>query len=66
MSFNRLSKIIEELKIQVEEGIPVLVEGKKDEKALEELGIQGNFIKFQVQVLSSSKLRKSLLNYHHK
>jgi 5S rRNA maturation endonuclease (ribonuclease M5) len=45
MSFNSLSKIIEELKIQAEEGIPVLVEGKKDEKALEELGIQGNFIK---------------------
>jgi 5S rRNA maturation endonuclease (ribonuclease M5) len=45
MSFNSLSKIIEELKIQAEEGIPVLVEGKKDEKALGELGIQGNFIK---------------------
>ncbi|MDD1763357.1 MAG: toprim domain-containing protein [Methanobacteriaceae archaeon] len=45
MSFNSLSNIIEELKIQAEEGIPFLVEGKKDEKALEELGIQGNFIK---------------------
>ncbi|HMK54459.1 MAG TPA: toprim domain-containing protein [Methanobacteriaceae archaeon] len=45
MSFNSLSNIIEELKIQAKEGIPLLVEGKKDEKALGELGIQGNFIK---------------------
>ncbi|MDP3066000.1 MAG: toprim domain-containing protein [Methanobacteriaceae archaeon] len=40
-----MSNIIEELKIQAKEGIPLLVEGKKDERALGELGIQGNFIK---------------------
>jgi 5S rRNA maturation endonuclease (ribonuclease M5) len=45
MSFRRLSCIIEELKICVEEGMPILIEGKKDEKALRELGIDGNFIK---------------------
>ncbi|AEG17372.1 toprim domain-containing protein [Methanobacterium paludis] len=45
MSFRRLSCIIEELKICVEQGMPILIEGKKDEKALRELGINGNFIK---------------------
>jgi 5S rRNA maturation endonuclease (ribonuclease M5) len=45
MSFTRLSNLIEELKICGEQGIPVLVEGQKDEKALKELGVNGNFIK---------------------
>ena len=45
MSFRRLSCIIEELKICVEQGMPILIEGKKDEEALRELGINGNFIK---------------------
>lgn len=45
MSFKKLSCIIEELKICAEQGIPILIEGKKDEKALKELGISGNFIK---------------------
>jgi len=45
MSFRRLSGIIEELKICVEEGMPILIEGRKDEKALKKLGINGNFIK---------------------
>ena len=45
MSFRRLSCILEELKICVEEGMPILIEGKKDEKALRELGVDGNFIK---------------------
>jgi 5S rRNA maturation endonuclease (ribonuclease M5) len=45
MSFKILSSIIEELKIQAEEGIPFLVEGIKDERALQKLGIKGNIIK---------------------
>jgi 5S rRNA maturation endonuclease (ribonuclease M5) len=45
MSFKKLSCIIEELKICAEQGIPILIEGKKDEKALKNLGIDGNFIK---------------------
>lgn len=45
MSFRRLSCIIEELKICVEQGMPILIEGKKDEEALRELGINGTFIK---------------------
>jgi 5S rRNA maturation endonuclease (ribonuclease M5) len=45
MSFKKLSCIIEELKICAENGIPILIEGKKDELALKELGINGNFIK---------------------
>jgi 5S rRNA maturation endonuclease (ribonuclease M5) len=45
MSFRRLLSIMEELQNCAEEGMPVLIEGKKDEKALRELGINGNFIK---------------------
>jgi len=48
MSFRRLLRIeeeLEELKFCGEEGVPILIEGLKDEKALKELGINGNFIK---------------------
>lgn len=45
MSFRRLSRIVEELSSCVEQGTPVLIEGKKDEEALKELGITGNIIK---------------------
>jgi 5S rRNA maturation endonuclease (ribonuclease M5) len=45
MSFKKLSCIIEELKICAEQGMPILIEGKKDEIALKELGISGTFIK---------------------
>jgi 5S rRNA maturation endonuclease (ribonuclease M5) len=45
MSFRRLSRIVEELSRCVEQGMPILIEGKKDEEALNELGITGNIIK---------------------
>ena len=45
MSYTKLSNLIEELKTCVEQGVPVLIEGQKDEEALKELGINGNFIK---------------------
>ncbi|MBI5680128.1 MAG: hypothetical protein HZC47_04455 [Methanobacterium sp.] len=45
MSFRRLSLIVEELSNCVEQGMPILIEGKKDEEALKELGINGNIIK---------------------
>ena len=45
MSFKKLSCIIEELKICAEQGMPILIEGKKDEKALKKLDIDGTFIK---------------------
>lgn len=45
MSFTKLFNLIEELKTCGEQGIPVLIEGKKDERALRELGVNGNFIK---------------------
>jgi len=45
MSFRRLSRIVEELSSCVEQGMPILIEGKKDEEALRELGITGNIIK---------------------
>jgi len=45
MSFKKLSCIIEELKICAEQEMPILIEGRKDEEALKNLGINGNFIK---------------------
>ncbi len=45
MSFRRLSRIVEELSSCVEQGMPILIEGKKDEEALRKLGITGNIIK---------------------
>ncbi|HML04933.1 MAG TPA: toprim domain-containing protein [Methanobacterium sp.] len=45
MSFRRLSRIVEELSLRAEQGTPVLIEGKKDEEALNNLGIHGNIIK---------------------
>ncbi len=44
MSFKKLCCIIEDLKICAEQGIPILIEGKKDENALKTLGIRGKFI----------------------
>ncbi|MGA2675514.1 MAG: toprim domain-containing protein [Methanobacterium sp.] len=45
MSFRQLSSIMEELQSYAERGMPILIEGKKDEEALINLGINGNFIK---------------------
>ena len=45
MSFRRLSLIVEELSYRVKQGTPILIEGKKDEEALNKLGIKGNIIK---------------------
>lgn len=48
MSFRKLLRLneeLEELKYYGEQGVPILIEGKKDEKALRELGIEGDFIK---------------------
>jgi 5S rRNA maturation endonuclease (ribonuclease M5) len=69
MSFRRLSRIIEELKICVEQGMPILIEGKKDEEALRKLGINGNFIKvsgsglklFEVAELATEKSTKVII-----
>lgn len=45
MSFQKLLSIMEELQECAEQGMPILIEGKKDEESLKELGIDGNFIK---------------------
>ncbi len=45
MSYQKLLSIMEELQDCAEQGMPILIEGKKDEKSLRELGINGNFIK---------------------
>lgn len=45
MSFRKLLSVMEELQDCAEQGMPILIEGKKDEESLKELGIDGNFIK---------------------
>ncbi|HSO25934.1 MAG TPA: toprim domain-containing protein [Methanobacteriaceae archaeon] len=48
MSFRKLLRLneeLEELKYYGEQGVPILIEGKKDEKALRELGLEGDFMK---------------------
>ncbi|HPX78216.1 MAG TPA: toprim domain-containing protein [Methanobacterium sp.] len=45
MSYQKLLSIMEELQHYAEQGMPIIIEGKKDEKSLKELGIEGNFIK---------------------
>lgn len=45
MSFRKLLRILEELQDCAEQGMPILIEGKKDEESLRELGVDGNFIK---------------------
>jgi 5S rRNA maturation endonuclease (ribonuclease M5) len=45
MSFQKLLSIMEELQDCAEQGMPILIEGIKDEESLRELGINGNFIK---------------------
>lgn len=45
MSFRKLLSIMEELQNCAKQGMPILIEGKKDEEALKELGIEGNLIK---------------------
>jgi 5S rRNA maturation endonuclease (ribonuclease M5) len=39
-----VSQLIEELAVEVERGIPVIVEGRKDEKALRKLAVNGLII----------------------
>ena len=67
MSFRKLLSIMEELQNCAKQGMPILIEGKKDEEALRELGINGNFIKVsgsplklfeiaEIAVKSSSKI----------
>lgn len=45
MSYQKLLSIMEELQDCAEQGMPILIEGRKDEESLKELGINGNFIK---------------------
>ncbi|AAB85388.1 toprim domain-containing protein [Methanothermobacter thermautotrophicus] len=59
MSLIKLQQItdeLEELKYQGEQGIPILIEGRKDEEALRELGVNGPFIKVSGTRLSLSEI----------
>lgn len=45
MKLQQINDEIDELKYQGEQGVPILIEGRKDEEALRELGVNGPFIK---------------------
>ena len=59
MSFRRLSRIVEELSFRIEQGTPILIEGKKDEEALKQLV----FGVFENQKFSKP-LRKGDINFN--
>jgi 5S rRNA maturation endonuclease (ribonuclease M5) len=45
------------------EGVPILVEGKKDEQALIDLGVKGRIIKMKTQRKKISELAEGLASY---
>jgi len=49
----RLEKTLEKIKELASEGIPILVEGKKDEETLRTLGVKGRIIKVSQRSLST-------------
>ncbi len=55
-----LNEELEELRYSSEQGIPILIEGKKDEEALRELGIQGKFIRVSGSSLNLSEIAYSV------
>ncbi|KUK00877.1 MAG: toprim domain-containing protein [Methanobacteriales archaeon] len=56
----RLNEELEELRYCSEQGIPILIEGKKDEEALQELGIHGKFIKISGSSSNLSEIADSV------
>ncbi|MDI9614295.1 toprim domain-containing protein [Methanothermobacter sp.] len=59
MSLIKLQQItheIDELKYQGELGVPILIEGRKDEEALRELGVEGPFIKVSGSMMGLSEI----------
>ncbi|MCG2828865.1 toprim domain-containing protein [Methanothermobacter sp. K4] len=59
MSLIKLQQItheINELKYQGELGVPILIEGRKDEEALRELGVEGPFIKVSGSMMGLSEI----------
>ena len=55
-SFERVEELLDEIRERAAEGIPVLVEGTDDEKALRELDVGG-------QILKLSGSSKTVLNF---
>jgi len=56
----RLSEELEEIRYYSEQGVPILIEGRKDEEALQELGIQGEFIKVSGSSSNLSEIADSV------
>lgn len=54
-AFEELEKILDEIRIRSKKGTPIIVEGKKDERALREIGMEGPIFKIP-------KRGKTLLN----
>jgi len=56
MKLQQINDEIDELKYQGEQGVPILIEGRKDEEALRELGVNGPFIKVSGSSLNLSEI----------
>jgi 5S rRNA maturation endonuclease (ribonuclease M5) len=59
----RISDMLIELNEYSHQGIPILVEGKKDEQALKDLGVKGRIIKTKTQRKKISELAEGLAPY---
>jgi len=59
----RISDVIAELDDYSSEGVPILVEGTKDEQALRDLGIEGRIIKTRTQGKRMFELAEELASY---
>nr|MDO8134349.1 toprim domain-containing protein [Candidatus Njordarchaeum guaymaensis] len=59
----RISDVLTELSDYSSEGIPILVEGMKDEQALKDLGVEGRIIKTRTQGKKIFELAEELASY---
>lgn len=59
----RISDLIAELSDYSSEGIPILVEGMKDEQALRDLGVKGRIIRIRTQGKKTFELAEELASY---
>jgi 5S rRNA maturation endonuclease (ribonuclease M5) len=59
----KISEVLTELRDYSLEGVPILVEGMKDEQALRELGVKGRIIKTMTQGKKTFELAEKLASY---
>jgi len=59
----RISDVIAELADYSAEGVPILVEGMKDEQALKDMGVKGRIIKTRTEGKKMFELAEELASY---